>query len=324
MEICPYRFNLSSKINTDNSNFCVFKSIENIYYLVYVNKYDIISYNLNDMKIQNKITINYNEYLDCYHHIMGHFFDKINKRDLILIRTYLGMLIFNFNSLECLFSHKNYKIVGCLFFDKNKIFIYTQEYSSINCKDTFTDLNEKKVKKFPSITAYFSNSYYDDNKDESFIILGTEKNIKSYIYCSNNIKVYHEFSDGTEIRHNYVMIKKEKEITKLFDGSNDGYIRIWNFHTGELLNKILICKNYRVLGFDFLDDKYIICGNSKDIIEIFDIETKKFINRVGVCFQDPYYIKTINIPNDAQYLFAYSQSYQEIEILKLLKKEIKK
>ena len=96
MEICPYRFNLSSKINTDNSNFCVFKSIENIYYLVYVNKYDIISYNLNDMKIQNKITINYNEHLDSYHHIIGHFYDKINKRDLILIKTYLGMLIFNF------------------------------------------------------------------------------------------------------------------------------------------------------------------------------------------------------------------------------------
>ena len=66
MEICPYRFNLSSKINTNNNNFCVFKSIENIYYLVYTNKFDIISYNLNDMKIQNKININYNENLGFF------------------------------------------------------------------------------------------------------------------------------------------------------------------------------------------------------------------------------------------------------------------
>jgi len=206
------------------------------------------------------------------------------------------------------------------FFDKNKIFIYTQEYSLINYEDIFIDLNEKKVKKFTSITAYFSDSYYDDNTNESFIIVGTEKNIKSYIYCSDNIKVYHEFSDGTEIRHNYAMIKKEKEITKLFDGSDDGYIRIWNFHTGELLNKILICKNFRFLGFDFLDEKYIICGTSKDIIELFDIEAKKFIEKVGGYFKDPYCIKIINIPSDSQYLFAYCETYKEIQILKISKK----
>ena len=321
MEICPYRFNLSSKINTNNNNFCVFKSIENIYYLVYTNKFDIISYNLNDMKIQNKININYNENLGFYHHIIGHFFDKKNKRDLILISTYLRMLIFNFNTMECMFSHKNYRTVGCLFFDKNKTFIYTQEYSSNNWEDTFTDLKEKKVKKFPSITAYFSDSYYDDNKGESFIIVGTEKSLKSYIYCLDNIKVYHEFSDGTEIRHNFAMIKKEKEIAKLFDGSDDGYIRIWNFHTGELLNKILICKNFRVFCFDFLDDKYIICGTSKNIIEVFDIETKKFIKKLEGYFQNPYCIKAINITNDVQYLFAYSGTYKEIEILKISKKD---
>jgi len=317
MEICPYRFNLSSKINSDNNSFCVFKSIKNIYYLVYTNKYDIISYNLNDMKIQNKINIKYNENLGFYHHIMGHFFDKINKRDLILIRTFLGMWIFNFNTLECLFSHKNNNTVGFLFFDKNKIFIYTQVYSSINWEDTFTDLKEKKIIKFPSIKAYFSDSYYDDNKGESFIIVGTEKSIKSYIYCSDNVKVYHEFSDGIEIRHNSAMIKKEKEITKLFDGSDDGYIRIWNFHTGELLNKILICKNFRVFGFDFLDDKYIICGTSKNIIELFDIETKQFIKKVEGYFQDPYCIKVFNMPNNVQYLFAYCKTYKEIKILKI-------
>ena len=82
MEICPYEFNLPFGISA-NRNFCVFKSIENIYYLVYSKKSDIISYSLNDMKIQNKIAINNNENMSYYIHIMGHLFDKVNKRDLI-------------------------------------------------------------------------------------------------------------------------------------------------------------------------------------------------------------------------------------------------
>jgi len=232
------------------------------------------------------------------------------------------MLIYNFNTLEFLFSYKTYGNLGCLFYDKNKIYIYTQIFRyHFNYIDIFIDLKEMKVKEFPSIVAYFSESYYEDNKGESFIILGTENNIKSYKYFSENIKIYREFSDGIKVRHNYAMIKKEKEITKLFDGSNDGYIRIWNFHTGELLNKILICKNFRVLGFDFLDDKYIICGTSKDIIELFDIETKKIIKNIGGCFKEPHYIKTINIPKVAQYLFVYCETYNEINIFKISKKD---
>ena len=77
----------------------------------------------------------------------------------------------------------------------------------------------------------------------------------------------------------------------------------------------------RVLCFDFLEDKYIICGTSKDIIELFDIEAKQFIEKVGRYFQNPYCIKIINIPSDAQYLFAYWGTYKEIEILKISKKD---
>ena len=323
MEICPYEFNFPFGISA-NRNFCVFKSIENIYYLVYSKKFDIFSYNLNDMKIQNKIAINNFENKGCYYyvHILGHLFDKVNKRDLILINTISNMLIYNFNTLEFLFSYEANGSLGCLLYDKNKLYMYAQIYDNDHYKDIFIDLKEKKVKKFPSIIiAYFSDSYYEDDKDEWYIILGTVKNIISFKYFSENIKIYHEFSDGIEVSHVYVKIKKEKEITKLFDGSNDGYIRIWNFHTGELLNKILICKNFRVLSFDFLDDKYIICGTSKDIIELFDIEAKKFIKKVGGCFKEPRYIKTINIPKVAQYLFVYCETYNEINVFKISKKD---
>jgi hypothetical protein len=96
MEKDLYNINLSFEFTASVINFLVFKSIENISYLVYYNN-GIISYNLNDMKIQNKFLIN--GFYD-----MRYFFDKTNKRDLILISSYSNMLVLNFNTFEYLFS----------------------------------------------------------------------------------------------------------------------------------------------------------------------------------------------------------------------------
>ena len=305
MEKDPYNINLSFEINTNRNYFLVFKSIEDISYLVYYNK-GIISYNLNDMKIQNKILIN-----DCYY--MRYFFDKTNKRDLILISSYSNILVFNFNTLEYLFSIGLMGGLGCLFLYNNKIYLFVQIYGKYYqnyIEDNIIDLKEKKTKKFSGTELCFCDSYYDDFKCESFIIFGTKHNIKSYIYCSDNIKIYHEYTDGISDRHKYAIIKKEKEITKLFDASYDGYIRIWNFHTGELLSKILIHKNFRVFDFDLLDDNYIICGCSKNTIELFNIETKQFIQKVAGYFMDPLYLKIISIPNGTKYLIVKCDTKQ--------------
>ena len=317
----PYIFNLLLEVSSDN-NFCVFKSIEDIFYLVYSYKKHIISYNLMDMKIQNKIniTILYNKRSPYENHriIIKHSLDKKNKIDFLLVLIIPGVLIINFNTLEFLFYLDIYGYTGCLFFDNNKIYCYTHTNFST---DKFIDLKEMKSKEFSSKETYFCDSYYNDNKGESYIILGKEHNIKSYICSSGNIKIYREFSEGIGVQPTFALIKKEKEITKLFDSSDDGYIRIWNFHTGELLSKILIHENSRVLGFEILDDKYIICGSTKNILEIFDIETKKFIKRVeGFSFMNPSCIKVINIPNVDQYLIAKCNNTRRIKIIKILKK----
>ena len=321
MEPFLYNFNLLLEVSSNN-NFCVFKSIEDNFYLVYSYNDHIISYNLIDMKIQNKIniTILYNKRSPYENHriIIKHSLDKKNKNDFLLVSTFPGILIFNFNTLECLFSLNIYGYAACLFFDNNKIYCYTHTNFST---DKFIDLKEMKSKEFPSKGTYFCDSYYNDNKGESYLILGKEHSIKSYICCSGNLQFYHEFSEGIEVHPTSALIKKEREITKLFDASYDGYIRIWNFHTGELLSKILIHKNSKILGFDLLDDKYIIYGSTKNILEIFDIETKKFIKRVeGFSFMNPTCIKVINIPNVAQYLISKCNNTKRIRIIKILKK----
>ena len=87
MEPILYNFNLLLEVSSDN-NFCVFKSIEDNFYLVYSYNDHIISYNLNDMKIQNKINIKilYNKSSPNEYHIIiiEHSIDKKNKNDFLL------------------------------------------------------------------------------------------------------------------------------------------------------------------------------------------------------------------------------------------------
>jgi len=87
MEEFPYNFYLFFEVTSDN-NFCIFKSIEDIFYLVYSYNDEIISYNLKDMKIQNKINIKILYYQnrpnERHRNIVKHFLDKENKRDFLL------------------------------------------------------------------------------------------------------------------------------------------------------------------------------------------------------------------------------------------------
>jgi WD40 repeat protein len=81
-----------------------------------------------------------------------------------------------------------------------------------------------------------------------------------------------------------------------------------------LLSKILIHKNFRVFDFDLLDDNYIICGCSKNTIELFNIETKQFIKKVAGYFMDPLYLKIISIPNGTKYLIVKCDKNSKLEI----------
>ena len=45
-------------------------------------------------------------------------------------------------------------------------------------------------------------------------------------------------------------IKIENNLIKLIDSCQDGKIRIWNFHSGDLLNKELVWDNHSLVMFD--------------------------------------------------------------------------
>ena len=159
------------------------------------------------------------------------------------------------------------------------------------------DLNGKKIKEINTSnnTTYDSililHYYYDKKLNKNYIITGNYYCIKSYDYDKN--KNYHEYgykdsSNNTENgykdiiqyykeyykNHIGIIIYKEGEITKLIDSCINGYIRMWNFHSGEFL-KDINCNdphNFpdKLFGICLVNNNYLIVG-SEHKIKIIDL-----------------------------------------------------
>ena len=265
----------------DNS-FTVFKSINNILYLIYAsdNK-SIIAYNLS--KSQKIIEIK-----DAHKNIatnFRHYLDSINKRDLILsISAYENNIkIWNVNNFECLLDLKNINKSGfldsaCFLNDNNQNYIITSNYNYSNPEPikVFNFKGEKiKEIKNSSDIIFFIDVYYDINLSRIFIISGNNENVKSHDY--NNNKLYHEYFDNNNYYrkvHCSAIINIEGNIIKLIESSYDGNIRVWDFHSGLLLDKLNI-GNICLRGICLWDSNYLFVGCDDKTIKLIDLKNHK-------------------------------------------------
>ena len=126
---------------------------------------------------------------------------------------------------------------ACFLADKNQNFI-------ISCNDGEEDLSEyikvfdfngRKIKEINNSNdiSFSIDSYYDKKSNKNYIITSNCGYSKSYDYTKN--KLYHKYFDNDKRGHSSFIIYNNKSVIKLMESSNDGNIRIWNFHTGKLL-----------------------------------------------------------------------------------------
>jgi len=108
-----------------SEEFCIFKSVDNILYLIYANKNNsIVSYNIIDNKKINEIKNSHDNYISNIKYIM----DTTNKKELI-ISISNDIKLWNIKTIECLLMIKPAKenlkkdiFIGC--FLKNNKHIY--------------------------------------------------------------------------------------------------------------------------------------------------------------------------------------------------------
>ena len=265
-----------------NNTFCAFKSINDILYLIYSNKNkSIISYDLINNRKINEIKKAHIEIITNFRY----YLDKIKKQDLILSISDHNIKLWNINNYNCLLDIKNIYQNGwiysaCFLHDNNENYILSSNCNFGHCESIKVfNFSGNMIKEINDSNdhIYFIDTFYDKKLSTNYIITGNNCYVKSYDYNKNIL--YHKYDDkNNENAHHSIVVSNEEEIIKLIESSNDGNIRIWNFHSGELLNKIVV-SDYILNCICLWNNEYIFVGCNDKTIKLIEL-------RKGIILKD--------------------------------------
>ena len=314
--------NSFSSINIDNT-FTIFQSIKDILYLVYstINK-SIISYNLNEQKIIKELKNYHNEYITNFRH----YLDEINNRDLLISISQRdnNIRLWEVNNWECILNipHANENGIlysACFLHDNNESYIISSncdwDENSENIK--IFDFNgniTKEINDSNEITFYI-NSFYDELSLKHFIITGNWKYIISYNY--NNNQLYHKYYDDNDdednCSHFIVNININKKQIQLIESCDDGNIRIWDFHSAKLLNKIKI-NDGNLYGICLWNNNFLFVACNDKTIKLIDLKTGLIVKSLEGHNSDILTIKKTTHPKYGECLLSQGLGNDQIKI----------
>ena len=327
--------NLKLKFLTDLTNdafshykldnvFIVFKSIENIIYIIYANlNYSIICLNLIDNKKIYEVKNAHSSKITNFRY----YFDKINERDLFLSISAQNnnIKVWEFSNMKCILNieniyEKGFLLSACFLTYNNQNFIITSN-------NGFAGNNFIKVYNFKGIyikdisesnrDTFFIDSYYDSKLNKIYIITGNAYYSTSYDFIEN--KIYYEYFLNNDFsRKHYSIIINDIGKATLMIESADTFIRIWNFHCNLLLKEFkinyMVCGHIGKLGGICLwDNKNLFVGYENGAILKLDLENKKIVKMEQhkgpvVC------IKTIIHPTYGKCLISKGSKTEQIKL----------
>ena len=260
-----------SPLNLDNS-ISIFKSINNIFYLIYsTEKISIIAYNI----IQNKKMSQIKKAHKSEIIQLKHYLDKINKRDLLLSLSSFCLKLWNIINFECIFkikSNTRYIISACMLIDNNQNYIIEKKYLYEYNQEPIHvyDLKGNKINDIKDSMeyCYFIDIYYDIKNSKNYIITGNKGILKSFDFNKN--EVYNIYDNKYYGDNNLsVTINQKKDIIQIIGSCTSGYIVMWNFNTGELLKEIKI--SIALFGICLWNENYLFVGHSNGTIILIDL-----------------------------------------------------
>ena len=266
--------------------FIAFKSLNNIFYLVYSTKnrsiilYDIIN-NTKISEIKNAHSSDINYFL--------HFLDEVNKKEYIISCSFKdnNLKSWDLTNLECILNLNNINNQGglrtvCVLKENKNNFIITSNSMYLNTISDPIKVFDFKGNKLKEIdnsneSTFFIDTYYDYKSSTNYIITANVDCAKSYIFNQN--KLYRKYYNITKDENHSLKIDNSEEILKLIVACGDGYIRIWNFHSAVLL-KSINCKDY-LNCLCLWDKEYIFVGCDKKVIKLVNLKSGEIIKELS-------------------------------------------
>jgi len=268
-----------------DNNFITFDTIFEEKFLVYGTKnYTIHFY---DLKAEN-VTKRIKKAHDCEITNFRHIFDKNYIRDLLLTISdqIKNIKIWDVKNTDCLVNIRKAYLEGFLFsacvlidqLNKMNYIIsvnYDKEFLNIY------DFEGRIVKKIDGSQdkSYIVDTFYNSYQKKHYIIVGNDNYIISYYF--DNGEVYKKYYDqGSVSKHmNFVLNFRGKEIN-LVECDTFGYVRIWDFNAGLLLNKCLVGKKLRLGGICLWNQNFLFVGSNDKKIKLIDLENGARIDSI--------------------------------------------
>jgi len=275
-----------------SDGFCIFTSINDILYLIYSNNNNsIIAYDLNNTQKICEITNAHEDYISSFKHIL----DKNQKKDLLISISYECnyLKLWDIKNFELLCYIKDIYSDGFLFCahflleqnkNKNNLYILTSNCNfslssgpikKFNLKGEHIDI----INKSEGLDVFYLTDFYDSIIEKQFLVATIKRSIISFDLENN--QVYKSYSeDNSHFHFNIIINKEDKEgIIKLIESSDDGMIRIWDFHKVKLLCKINV-SSYWLFGMCLWDNEYILVGDGDTGIKLVDLLKGKIMNQL--------------------------------------------
>ena len=227
------------------NTFSTFKSIDDIFYLVYIKEGDdIVFYNLIDEKEVIVIKVRYLS--DISHTVeIKHLFDENNQRDLLLSLS-KNLMIWNVNNFECLYNIE-IKTYQMKFAYKGSDHLGILE---LNNKSYSIIVNNQDLKIFDLNGNKLTDNYISDlqfEKDYNLDYIGSyydKKLCKTYIFFNHKSLWAFDYQKRELYKklpkiffgYKHIIINDDSEkLIKLIYLINYDSIGVFNFHSGQLL-----------------------------------------------------------------------------------------
>ena len=228
-----------------------------------------------------------------------HFYDEYNKRDLIMFIIGIKncIKIWDAYNWECILELKNIYKEGNIYSSlilndniKNDLYIITS-----NCtlfKDSqplkIYDLKGNFIKDIPDSNSktFFLDIFHDIRHSKKYVISVNKEFVKSFDYEKNCCyKKYSDKPEGKKINFDgffYSSVIKffdDNDFIQLIVSGDDGFIRIWDFHEGNLIKKIETDKNC-IFSLCLWNNDYLFGAGEDGRIKLIDLNAGVIINEI--------------------------------------------
>ena len=307
-----YEFDIIENISSNSyicyeidKTFTIISTFDKLLYLIFSSfQQSIICYNINtNQKICELKNAHENENISGFDN-----YSTSNKNLLMSIAAKTNHIkIWDIQTWTCLLNIKNIYNNGnllsaCFLNYKSNIYIITSNYHpQIPSPIKFFDLSGNTLHEIIGSNDFtlFIDIFYDNNNNY-YIITGNMKYMKSY-YEKQLYKKYYDRNIVNENindnGHYSAVVFFENKIYKLVESANDGYIRVWNFHTGIMINKINSGVK-SITGICFFEKNFVFVGCGDNTVRLIDLNKGKCIK---ILYGHNYRVSSIKIINDSVY-----------------------